>query len=75
MRTTISLDDDVVPLVKRYARRRSLSVGKAVSSLVRRALTTPMPVRVEDGLYVFDLPADSPPVTTEKVRELDANQK
>jgi hypothetical protein len=76
MRTTLSLDDDILPDVKRYAQSRSLALGKAVSELVRRALTTPRPTRVDSitGLRVFDLSPDSPRVTTKKVLELDAEQ-
>ena len=70
------MDDDIVDEVKRYAENRSLALGKAVSELVRRALTTPRPTRMDPvtGLRVFDLPANSPKVTTMKVRELDAEQ-
>src|SRR5438552_5714149 len=42
MRTTLSLDDDVFRLVKRYADRRSLGLGK-VSELVRRAFRCLVP--------------------------------
>jgi hypothetical protein len=70
------LDDDVLQEVKRYAENRSLALGKAVSELVRRALSTPRPTRVDPvtGLRVFDRPCDSPKVTKERVRELDAEQ-
>jgi hypothetical protein len=74
MRTTLSLDDDVFRLVKRYAARRSLALGKAVSELVRRAMATPLATRSVNGLQVVDVPADSPKVTTKHVRELDAEQ-
>lgn len=74
MRTTLSLDDDIVEEVKRYAESRSLALGKAVSQLVRRALRTPLPTRTVNGIQVFVLPPDSPTITTEKVRELDAEQ-
>jgi hypothetical protein len=75
MRTTISLDDDIVPVVKRYAAQRSVALGKAVSDLVRRGLTVPCPTRVVNGVTVFDLPDDSPRVTSAKVTELDAEQE
>jgi hypothetical protein len=74
MRTTLSLDDDVLHEVKRYAESRSLALGKAVSELVRRALRTPTPTRTVNGIQVFDLPPDSPKITPEKVGELDAEQ-
>ena len=75
MRTTLSLDDDVFRLVKRYAASRSLALGKAVSELVRRAFTVPRPTRLVNGVQVFDLPPGSPRVSMKKVRELDADQK
>ena len=75
MRTTLSLDDDVFRLVKRYAASRSLAVGKAVSELVRRAFAVPRPTRLVNGVQVFDLPPESPRVSTNKVQELDATQK
>jgi hypothetical protein len=71
MRTTVSLDDDVLQLIRRYADSRSLSLGKAASELVRRGLTTQRPTRTVNGLQVFDLPADSPPVSTKKVRQIE----
>ena len=71
MRTTLSLDDEVLRLVKRYAESRSLGLGKAVSELVRRGLTSQRPTRTINGLRVFDLPADSPPVTRKKIEEIE----
>ena len=75
MRTTLSLDDDVVRLVKHYADSRSLGLGKAVSELVRRGFSLPRPTRSVNGLHVFDLPAESQPVTAKRVRELEAEQE
>lgn len=74
MRTTLTLDDDLVPLVKRYADDHSIALGKAVSNLVRRALTSPRPTRDADGIIVFDLSPDSPRVTAKRVRELESEQ-
>ena len=71
MRTTVALDDDVLQLARRYARLRGLSLGKALSDLVRRGLATPTPTQAKDGLVMFDLPVDSPAVTTEQVRRLE----
>jgi hypothetical protein len=70
MRTTLNLDDDTLRLVKDYARQRSVPLGRAVSELVHRGLTTPMPTRIVNGVHVVDLPPDSPVVTTEDVRRL-----
>ena len=71
MRTTLSLDDDVFQDVRSYADSRSLPLGKAVSELVRRGLSAARPTRTVNGLQVFDLPRDSPRVSTKKIRELE----
>lgn len=72
MRTTLTLDDDVAELAARQAKARGLSLGKAVSDLVRRGLTAPTPSTTKDGLVVFRLPPDSPTVTTDDVRRVEA---
>ncbi len=71
MRTTVTLDDDILELAKRHARLRRQSLGRTLSELVRRGLNAPTPAQEEDGLVVFRLPADSPIVTTETVRRLE----
>lgn len=71
MRTTVTLDDDVLDLAKRQARLRRQSLGRTLSDLVRRGLTAPTPAQDVDGLVMFRLPADSPIVTTDGVRRLE----
>jgi hypothetical protein len=71
VRTTLSLDDDVVPVVRSYAESRSLPLGKAVSELVRRALNAPLATKVVNGIHVVVLPPNSPEVTTERIKELE----
>jgi hypothetical protein len=71
MRTTLSLDDDIFQDIRSYADSRSLPLGKAVSELVRRGLSAATPTRIVNGLQVFDLPRDSPRVSTKKIRELE----
>ena len=72
MRTTLTVDDDVLGLAARQAKLRGVSHGKAVSDLLRKGLSASIPAREKDGLVVFHLPADSPPVTTEDVRRIEA---
>ncbi|MDA1278145.1 MAG: antitoxin [Verrucomicrobia bacterium] len=72
MRTTLTLDDDVLELAARQAKLRGVSLGKTVSDLVRRGLGATTPSRDKDGIVVFQLPADSPPVTTDDVRRIEA---
>jgi hypothetical protein len=72
MRTTLTLDDDILELAARQAKLRGVSLGKTVSDLLRRGLNAPTPSQGKGGLVVFQLPADSPPVTTEEVRRIEA---
>jgi hypothetical protein len=72
MRTTINLDEDVLPLLKTYAQSRSVALGKAVSELVRRGLSAAHPTKVVNGIHIVVLPPDSPPVTAEQVKSLEA---
>jgi len=70
MRTTLNLDDDVVEMVRRYSESRSVALGKAASELVRKGFTTPTPTRIVNGLVVFDVPPDSPRITSGRVKKL-----
>jgi CTP:molybdopterin cytidylyltransferase MocA len=72
MRTTLSLDDDVLELAARQAKLRGISLGKSVSDLLRKGLNASTPAQDKGGLVVFQLPADSPKVTTEDVRRIEA---
>lgn len=72
MRTTLNLDDDVLEMVREYSEARSLALGKAASELMRKAFATPTPTHMVNGVVVFDLPPDSPAVTTEKVTTLES---
>jgi hypothetical protein len=74
MRTTLALDDDVLEQVKRYAEDRGVSVGKAASELIRRGIERPLATRIVNGLHIPILPPNSTLVTSERVRELDAEQ-
>lgn len=72
VRTTLTLDDDILELAARQARLRGVSLGRAVSDLMRKGLNAATPARDKDGLVVFHLPADSPKVTTEDVRRIES---
>ncbi len=70
MRTTLNLDEDAAEIVRDYSAVKKLSFGQAVSELVRRGIQNPPPMRLVNGIAVFDLPPDSPVITAERVREL-----
>ena len=70
MRTTLAIADDALELARQLARRRRLSLGQAVSELVRRGARQPLLTAERNGLAIVDLPADTPAVTAAAVDEL-----
>jgi hypothetical protein len=72
MHTTVLLDDNVHYRVNSYAQLRSISVGQAISGLVRSSPMLRRPTRIVNGLRVFDLPPGSPRVTTKRIRQLES---
>jgi hypothetical protein len=70
MRTTLSLDDDVLQEIRAYAKSRDIPIGKAVSDLVRRGLHSRIRTRIVNGFHVVELPTGSPPMSTEDVKRL-----
>ena len=71
MRTTLTLDDDILELAARQAKLRGVSLGKTVSDLLRKGLNASTPAQDKGGLVVFHLPVDSPKVTTDDVRRIE----
>lgn len=70
MRTTLTIDDDVLTQVKRLAEDRSTSVGRTASDLLRRALETDGPTTTVNGLTVLDPGPRSELVRSATVRRL-----
>ena len=55
--------------------RTTLSlIGKVASELVRGGLGAPVKTRMVNGLIVFDVPEGSEPVTSELVKQLEADE-
>jgi hypothetical protein len=73
MRTTLALEDDVYLFARTRAQRENISIGQAVSRLVRegiRAQNTLAPaVAAPKSRYAL-LPARDEIITTEHVRDL-----
>jgi hypothetical protein len=59
MKTSVSLAEDIIQIVKDYAAARNLDLDTALSNLVRKGIESPLSVRLANGLYVADLPAES----------------
>lgn len=71
VRTTLSIDDDVLAAAKEMAVTEQKSVGEVISSLARRALRPDAPTgRTRNGVPLLDLRAGTPRVTSELVHRL-----
>ena len=70
MRTTLTLEDDAFAAAQAYARARAIKLGQAISELIRRGSAGKVPMRQMNGVWVFDLPADTPIISAEKVKQL-----
>ncbi len=70
MRTTISIDNEAFAAAQAYAKARALKLGQAVSELILRGRAEKLPMKQENGVWVFDLPPDTPRVTAKQVQQL-----
>ena len=70
MRTTITLEDDAFATARAYAKARALKLGQAVSELIRIGSTEKLPLKQQDGVWVFDLPPGTPRVTAQQVQQM-----
>lgn len=70
MRTTLAISDDALEVARRLARRKRMSLGEAVSELVRRGAQVPVPTAERQGLTVVRLPRGSARVTAAAIEEL-----
>jgi hypothetical protein len=69
-RTTLQLEDDAMKVAKAHAERHHLSLGQAVSELVRKAVERPLVTEERSGLRVLRLNRRSPKVTASLVDRL-----
>ena len=60
MRTTLSVDDDVLEVAKSLALTRRISIGEALSELARKGMNAPVMTRrdPETGWLMFDVPLE-----------------
>jgi hypothetical protein len=69
-RTTLQIEDDAMKVAKAYARRHRLTLGQAVSDLVRTAAERPLVTEERSGLRVLRLNSHSPKVTAAQIDQL-----
>lgn len=71
MRTTLEIEDDVLEVAKDLARHQCLSLGKAVSLLIRKGIQGPQKKEVHrNGLRIVTRSRNASPVTLEIVNQL-----
>lgn len=75
MRTTLTIDDDLLAAAQSLARHRGTTLSAAVCELIRRGLK-PQQVYAqapeeEDGFPRFQVAEDARPITLEDVRRLE----
>lgn len=63
-RTTLRIEDDALKLAKGHAARHRLTIGQAVSELIRRAGERPLVTEERSGLRVVRLGRRSPKVAS-----------
>jgi len=68
MRTTLTIDDDILQVAKHLAGAERRTIGEVISELARRGLRPEEPSTSNHGLPVFDVPKTAPPLTPEMVR-------
>lgn len=71
MRTTLSLDDDVLAAARALAAHQRRTLGEVVSELARKGLTPPEPARkYRNGVPLLPVRPGAGPVTLELINEL-----
>jgi hypothetical protein len=74
MRTNVTLDDDVHQLASIYASAKGITLGAAISELIRKAEATPASApdirRSESGLAMF--PPSGNVLTAQMVKEAES---
>ena len=71
MRTTVNLEDDVAFVARRYAEENDVTLGMALSILVRRGHeATIRELKYPNGFEPFPYRPDEPLITTEHVKRL-----
>ena len=68
MRTTVTIDDDVLAVARAPAARKGVSLGSALSDLARRGFRRAQ-TSSNDGIPVFQVEAGAGPITSEDVQK------
>ena len=69
MRTTVTIDDDVLRAARALARQRGQSLGAVLSALARRGLRPPGAIAYRGDFPVFEVREGSPVFGPEEVAD------
>jgi hypothetical protein len=70
MRTTLTIDDDVLAAAKQFADARGLTLGEALSQLARATLTERRRHGTRNGIVLLPAPAAATAASLEDVNGL-----
>ena len=70
MRTSLSIDDDILVVARAMAKEQRRSVGSVISDLARESLRRPRATRERNGIPLLDARSGSAPITLELVNAL-----
>ena len=70
MRTTLDIEEDVLLAAKEIARQKRVTVGRVLSDLARKSLSSRPSVKKKDGLPLFPVQPGAGIVTLELVNQL-----
>jgi hypothetical protein len=68
MRTTLTIDPDILSAARQIAAAKSKSIGEVISELARRGLEARAQVTTRQGYPVFPVTRGAPPLTPQDVR-------
>jgi hypothetical protein len=68
MRTTLTIDDDILDVARCMADARGITLGEAISILARRGIPKFELKRDDNGLLFIDVPDDFPIITDDDVK-------
>jgi len=72
MRTTLSIDDDILAAARELAQNENKTVGEVISSLARKAMQPESaPHRTRNGVRLLAVRPGAQRVTSELVRQLE----
>lgn len=70
MRTTLTIDDDVLAAAKQFAAARAITVGEALSQLARASLVERRRHATRNGVLLLPAPPEAGRATLDEVNEL-----